>query len=370
MSLSIKIQRIGTASVAVAAAAMIAGCSKGLESVPLSSPSITGDTYTVTAQFTNALNLPAQAKVKLRGVDIGQVATITAHDFVASVVMRIRDDVLLPAGSTAELRSATPLGDLFVAIDPGDRRTATTHLVDGSTIPPAATSAGATVEELLSSAALLVNGGVIRNLTTLVNGAGSAVGGKGDELAALVHDTNDLLSRLNARTDQIKSALANTTALAESVAQRQVTLDAVLAAAAPAIATLAQTRDQIVDQTATVARVTKQLSRFPSLQGTDTRGLIAELNQLSAASNAMGTDPTVSLTNINRMIPILLKFTSGTTLHVNLDFTRLAIGSLPDMNYPGDPMTHGPDGTDYHAMIGSLRYEWNLLLDKVYGPRR
>jgi hypothetical protein len=40
------------------------------------------------------------------------------------------------------------------------------------------------------------------------------------------------------------------------------------------------------------------------------------------------------------------------------------------MNYPGDPEFHGPDGTDYHAMIGSLRYQWNLLLNKAFGPGR
>jgi len=46
----------------------------------------------------------------------------------------------------------------------------------------------------------------------------------------------------------------------------------------------------------------------------------------------------------------------------------VALGSLPDKNWPGDPAFHGPDGTDWHAMVGSLRYQWNLLLSKVYGP--
>ena len=34
-----------------------------------------------------------------------------------------------------------------------------------------------------------------------------------------------------------------------------------------------------------------------------------------------------------------------------------------------DYTMHGPDGTDWHAMVGSMRYEWNLLLGKIYGPR-
>jgi hypothetical protein len=52
------------------------------------------------------------------------------------------------------------------------------------------------------------------------------------------------------------------------------------------------------------------------------------------------------------------------------EFTRIALGNHPDMNYPGDPASHGPDGTDWHSLIGSLRYEWNLLVDKIYGPKR
>lgn len=365
-----RLLRAGTTGVALAATLVIAGCSAGLEAVPLSAPTASGGTYTVTAEFMSALNLPAQAKVKLRGVDIGEVESIRVSHFVAQVAMRIRNDVPLPASSSAELRSATPLGDLFVAIDPGQAEITAKPLVDGSTIPRTATSAGATVEDLLSSAALLVNGGAIRNLTTLINGAGFAVGGKGNDLASLLSGTNSLVSRLNSRTDQINDALRSTTALAQELNRRQDSINQAISAAAPAIYELAASRDQIADLTATIARITVQLSRFPSLQGTDTRSLIADLNHVSAGLNAAGTDPALSVDVINRLIPVVLKFTSGTNAHVNGDFTRLALGSLPDKNYPGDPMAHGPDGTDYHAMIGSLRYEWNLLLSKIYGLQR
>ena len=97
---------------------LMTGCAAGLDSVPLPSPGSRGGTYDLNAVFTDALNLPSKAKVRLYGADIGEVTSIEAVDFTAKVSMRIRHDVPLPAGSTAELRSATPLGDVFLQIRP------------------------------------------------------------------------------------------------------------------------------------------------------------------------------------------------------------------------------------------------------------
>ena len=364
--------RRGLRSVLAAALTMLlAGCSTGLQSLPLPAPGMTSRSISLTAVFANALNLPDKAKVKLNGADIGEVESIRAQNFTAYVQMRIRDDVALPVGSTAELRSATPLGDVFVAIRPGpDQAPAALLLHDGDTIGMNSTAAGATVEQVLSSAALLVNGGTIRGLVSMVNGAGQAVGGRGEKIAALLEQSNVLIFRLNARTAQIQTALRSTSELAATLSSRQDTLNQVIAAGVPATTVIADDTAQLADLVDAVGRITVQLSRFPSLQGTDTRSLIADLNHLSAAFNDISVDPDLSMTALNRLIAIMMKTTNSTSAHANLDIPQLAIGALPDMNYPGDPGFHKPDGTDWHAMIGSLRYEWNLLLSRALGPQR
>lgn len=355
---------------AIGLAGGISGCGVNLESLPLA-PSGTGNSYTVTAVFSNALNLPAKAKVKLNGADIGEVESITATDFTALVAMRIRTDVTLPEDTTAELRSATPLGDLFVAVRPASEQPEhPASLRDGGTIPLASTGGGATIEEVLSSAAMLVNGGVFGNLSAVLNGAGSTVGGHGIDVKAVLDQSTELISRLNARGRDIEAALHATSALAADISQRQSSLDTALAAASPASSVFADNTATVADLTDATARITRQLSRFPSLQGTDNRSIVADLNQLAATFNDITLDPGVSLNDINRVLPVAMKLTNSTSIHGIADVTRLALGSLPDKNYPGDPMFHGPDGTDWHAMIGSLRYEWNLLLDKIYGPER
>jgi virulence factor Mce-like protein len=357
-------------AVAAGLAVLVAGCATGLESLPLPAPGgAGGDRISLTAVFSNALNLPAKAKVKLNGADIGDVESIRAQDFAAYVTMRINPGVPLRAGVTAELRSATPLGDVFVAIKPDPHAVADAPLLhDGDRIAMNSTSAASTVEDVLSSATLLINGGAIRRLVTIVNGAGSAVGGRGEKVAALLQHSNTLISRMNARSAQIDGALRSTSDLAAALTERQDTLNEAIGAAGPGISAIHDNTGQLADLVDAVARVTSQLNRFPSMQGTDTRSLVADLNRLSATFNDISLDPALQLNRFNWLNELWISAAKGPNLAAIADIAQLALGSLPDMNWPGDPAFHGPDGTDWHAMVGSLRYEWNLLLGKIYGP--
>jgi virulence factor Mce-like protein len=351
--------------------ALLTGCAAGLDRLPLPAPEAGGQSYALTAVFSDALNLPAKAKVKLYGADIGEVDAIRARNFTALVNMRIRADVPLHVGATAELRSATPLGDVFVAIKPDSRQASDGPLLrDGDTIPLKSTAAAPTVEELLSSMAMLVNGGSVRHLVSIVNGAGRAVGGRGEKVGLLLKQSRTLLSRMTARSQQLNTALRRTSELAADMVARRDTLDDSLTAAAPAMAVIADNTTRLADLADSVARITRQLSRFPSVRGTDTRSLTADLNHLAAVFNDISVDPDLSLTSFNRLIGLWMHATNATAGHADLTVAKLTGGPWPGMNYPGDPELHWPDGTDWHLMVGSLRYEWNLLLDKIYGSQR
>ncbi|WP_046319089.1 MCE family protein [Mycobacterium sp. UM_Kg1] len=347
----------------------LAGCAGGLASIPLPAPGRIDGDLTLRAVFGNALNLPVKAKVKLNGADIGEVESIAADEFAALVTMKVSSGVVLYNDTVAELRSATPLGDIFVAMRPGPGTPIDSErLRDGDTIALDHTTSAATIEDVLGSAALLVNGGAIRRLVSTVNGAGTAVGGRGEKVSTLLHNSSALLSRLNQRSAQIDDALRNTSELAATLSARRESLNKALSAAAPATQTLADNATGVADLVAASARITTQLNRFPSMQGTDTRSTISDLNRLSDVFNQISTDPDLNLNIWNRMISGITHITSGPDIHAVGIITQLALGALPDKNYPGDPGIHGPDGTDWHAMIGSLRYEWNLLLSRIYGP--
>lgn len=365
------VRRALQTALAAGLATMVSGCAVGLDRLPLPAPVAGGKSFELTAIFSNALNLPANAKVKLYGADIGEVESIEAKDFTAQVRMRINGDAPVYEGATAELRSGTLLGDVFVQLRPDPQQAATAvRLREGETIPLASTAAAPTVEELLNSMAMLVNGGTVGHLVRTLNGAGQALGGRGEKVGNLLEQTRTLLSRMTARSGQLSDALRHTSEMAATMSARQATLDEALAAGAPAVATIADNANQIADVTDRVARITRQLSRLPSVQGTDTRSVMADLNKLAGVFNDIAVDPNLSLSAFNRLVGILMHSSNSTAIHGTGDVRQLALVPWPDKNYPGDPGFHWSDGTDWHLMVGSLRYEWNLLLDRIYGAQR
>ncbi len=364
--------RIKRALAAATTAAMVTtGCSVGLGDLPLPAPGVgTGGGYTVTAVFDNALNLPAEANVKLSGADVGTLKSLVAKNFTAVAELQIRDGVQIPADSTIELRSATPLGDVFVAINPPSPPNPDAPLLkDGDTIGLDGTAAAATVEGVLTSAAIVVNGGTVRNLTNLINGAGKATGDQGEALGNLMNLTDEVLGKLNARSADIEAALTETSALANRLDEKNPALTEILEAIGPATDVLAANTNQIVDVVQQLGATTSQLGRFPAIARTDDSGrsIVEDMNTLSRAWNDVALSPDTSLAALNRLIPVLVKSTSGSAVNLTAGIDRLVLGSIPDIGFQGDPAFHGPKRGDWAEMAGSVKYVLWRLQERVVG---
>ncbi|MQY16994.1 hypothetical protein NRB20_00570 [Nocardia sp. RB20] len=354
----------------MAGALTTTACSAGLDSLPLPAPSVGAHSYLITANFANALNLPTKAKVKLQGADIGEVEDMRARDFTAVVSLRIRSGVELPVGTTAELRSATPMGDVFVALTPPDGA-GSALLHDGSVIPESSTSDAATIEAVLSRAALLVNGGAVRDLAKVVNGLGADLGGRGNRLADLISQTSTLVHTLSQRSDQIRAAIRDTGALTDTIAAQQSTVNAAVAAAGPAVQAVGDNTQNIVDLAARLSRIAGELEKFPSVNGTGKRSLITDMNNLSAGLNAAANQPGLDLNVLNASIGIVGgKVASSTGAGADADVTKIAIGAVPDPNFPGNDQARIPEQTDWANFVGSLAYTLQRLRDRVIGPGR
>ncbi|MCV7318317.1 MlaD family protein [Mycolicibacterium confluentis] len=356
----------GTASACVAAC--VTSCSVGLDQMPLPAPSAGRQTYPVTATFTDALNLPAKAKVRLSGADVGEVESMAARNYQAVVTMKIASDVRIPVGTRAELRSATPLGDVFVALSPPAQVTsASPTLQPGDSIPVDDTASAASVEEVLSTAALLVNGGAIRNLTKVINGMGAAVGGKGDDLQVFLDESTRLIQSMSDRSQSIKAALAQTGDVAATLSERQTAINDALAAASPALSTLSDNTNHIVDLITQVNRITLQLAKLPSVRGEESRSMMADINRLSAALNDASQAPGASLANFNLLFGPIIKLTNSTSSNVDIDLADLAVGAFADPYHPADPGSRAPTREDFRNMVGSITYELIRVRNKFWG---
>jgi virulence factor Mce-like protein len=360
------------ATVAIIATAVFSsGCAtNGLASLPLPAPGLGSGGYMLTAVFSNALNLPMNAKVKLAGADVGQVESMVARNYTAVTTLRIRDGVLLPRGSTVELRTATPLGDVFVSLRPPVAADPDAPmLTNGDTIGLESTAAAATVESVLSSAAILVNGGAVRNFTNIINGFGKATGDQGQAFGDLIRKSNQLLATLDSRSDQISNALSELSRLSEQLDAKNQTITELMAAARPATDALAANTTELSNLLVQVGDTSRLLARFPSLGGTDTSGrsVIRDLNTIARAANDVAVSPDTSWLALNRMMPALIKSTAGNSISVHVSVDQLVLGSIPDIGFPGDRGLHGPNRYTWNQFIGSLKYTLWRLQERVVG---
>ncbi|WP_194818206.1 MlaD family protein [Nocardia sp. XZ_19_385] len=349
--------------------ALLTGCSVSVEDLPLPAPGVNGPSYHLDAVFSNALNLPDRAKVRVGGADVGEVESMTARDYTAVVRMRLLDSVRLPVGTKAELRSATPLGDIFVSLVP-PAEGGSPLLRDGDTIALPATVAAATVEDVLAATTLLVNGGVIRNLTRVLNGMGDAMNDDGQRLTALIAESRDLLATMASRTGDLRGVLARTAALADSLDARRTAINEVIGSAAPALAVIADNTAQIAGLADQIAAVTRQLQKFPSIQGTDTRSIIHDLNLLSEAFNESAVDPRVTMANLLRILPPTLKFFSANAAHSDVELRQVVLGPVDDPGHLADPEFRVPESADWANLVGSLAFVLTQLGNRVMGPGR
>ena len=364
--------RVRAALAVLAVTAVVSsGCAtNGLASLPLPAPGLGSGGYTLTAVFSNALNLPMNAKVKLAGADVGQVESMVARNYTAVTTLRIRNDVQLARGSTAELRTATPLGDVFVALKPPAADAPNLPMLkDGDTIGLASTAAASTVESVLSSAAVLVNGGAVRNFTNIINGFGKATGDQGQAFGELIRKSNRLIGTLDSRSDQIATALTQLSRLADQIDAKDRAITELMVAARPATSTLADNTTELSNLAVQVGDTTRLLARFPAIAGTDTSGrsIIRDLNTIAGAANGVAVSPDTSWVSLNRLIPPLVKSTAGNSISVHVSVDKILLGSIPDIGFPGDIGLHGPHRYNWNQFIGSLKYTLWRLQERVVG---
>ncbi|KAA0019439.1 MCE family protein [Antrihabitans cavernicola] len=354
--------KVGIALVAAAVVATASGCSVTVDKLPLPKPSVQGESYKLHAVFENALNLPAQAKVKIGGSDVGMVTDITTENFQADVSMDIRKDVELPEGTTAELRQATPLGDVFVAMSMPPKTPGVALLKDGATLGLDKTSAGATVEDILVSVSMLVNGGGLNQLSRIVTELDSAVAGRGPQLGHLVVELTNTIGSLNQRTAEIDGVLKQFDTVTATLNQRHAELGQVADSLPPMIGTLAENNRAIGDVLGKISTASAALGDFADTSSGELQGMLDNVSTLMGSLTQAGDNLGGTLDALHNLSPGVLATLRGNSLAVSATLSYLAIG---------DPSgSHLPNGSDVNAFVGSLAEVLQRLQARVTGGTR
>ncbi|MFJ2668859.1 MCE family protein [Nocardia fluminea] len=340
---------LAAAFCAAAVAASSSGCSMTVAELPMPEPGIGGPGYTLHATFRDALNLPDRAHVKIGGTDIGVVTGISTTSFLADVEMLIRTDIQLPQGTTVELRQATPLGDIFVAMTLPSAEEAGPPLREGATIGAENTASAASVEQLMMSVSMLINGGGLNQAAKVTSELNSIFAGKAPQLQHLIGEMTSVIAALNARTGDLDATLTGLSVLTGELARRKAELGAAADDFPQLIGLFAENNQAIVDLINKVAVTMDALGDFSATNGPQFVSLFQSIQNLMSGFSQMGDDLTGTLEGLHQIYPSVMDSVQGPTLAVGAILSYLDIGAITD---PAG--SRWPDGTDVPAFIGSI----------------
>lgn len=240
---------------ALVAAALIAGCSSsssgysGVYSIPLpGGASLGSHPYQVTAQFADVADLVPQSAVMVNDVAVGRVTRIylPPHSWTASVQMLVNGSVHLPANAIAQVSQSSLLGEQYIALSAPPGVTPAGRLADHAVIPLSRTTANATVEEVLGALSLLLNGGGIDQVHTIVTQLDAALTGNAPQIRSLLVQVHTTLVNLDAHKRDIFTALSGLRTLSATLAARDRQIAGALDNLTPGLRVLADQRHQLV----------------------------------------------------------------------------------------------------------------------------
>lgn len=262
---------------------LVSGCGTagftGLYNTPLPGGAELGDhPYTVMVHFQDVLDLVPQASVKVNDVAVGRIDRIELSDdnTTALVTMRVNGDVRLPANAFARLRQSSLLGEKFVELAPPPEN-ASGRLAEGAQIPMERTNRNPQIEEVLGAVSLLLNGGGIEQMQTIVKELNKAFTGNEEEIRSLLGNVNNVVSRLDRQRGEITKALDGLNRLSANMRAQTGNINNALDGLAPGLREIEAQRGQLVGM----------LQSLDKLSGTATHTVEASREDLVADLHAL-----------------------------------------------------------------------------------
>lgn len=246
-------RRTSRAVAALAAGALLSGAVSGCEfdgayDLPLpGSPVDEGNSFEVSAEFADILNVVPRSPVMVDDVVVGEVTDVERVGWHAVVTMAVRDDVVLPDNAIADIRQVSLLGEKYVALEAPESGASAGRLSEGDTIPLADTGRNPEVEEVLGALSFLLSGGGVAQLGTIVEELNLVMSGREDRLRALLGSLEDVVGTLDAQKADIIRAMEAMNNLTATLNAERQTITEALDATGPAIEVLADQHDELVD---------------------------------------------------------------------------------------------------------------------------
>jgi phospholipid/cholesterol/gamma-HCH transport system substrate-binding protein len=261
--------------------------------------------------------------VKLRGINVGTVSTITSDGTGAELHLHMKPSMLkdIPDNVAARIIPKTLFGEKYVdLVIPAQPSTARLH--DGSIITVDRTTSALEIDKALNDLLPVLQAVKPEKLNSTLNAIATALHGRGDELGATVAELDTYLKGLNPHLPQLKHDM---TALASVARTYNEAADPLL----HMLSNLIVTSNTVVDQQVQIARLLTDVTSA----ALTTRDLL-KLN----ATNI------VQVNSVNRdVVALLARYSPEFPC-----FFRGDAGLAPRIH---DAVPSGPPGLDHAAHV-------------------
>ncbi len=263
------------AALAVTAALGLSGCEAYDLPLP-GSPVDEENSYEVTATFESVLDLVPRSPVKVNDVTVGEVISIERVGWRAEAVLRIQDDVDLPGNAFADIRQTSLLGEKYVALEaPAGKKTG--ELADGDELGLDRTGKNPELEDVLGALSLVLNGGGVGQLQTIITEVNKVFDGRQDRARHVLGELERLMAGLDEQKQDIISAMEAMNGLAATLNRQKRTVTAALDSFGPAVEVLADQRKQLMRMLSALNRLGAVGTRVINASK---KSLIADLRHL------------------------------------------------------------------------------------------
>ena len=172
--------------------------------------SVLQDRYAVLATFPDAGGVFTNQEVTYRGITVGQVGNMTVVPEGVEIELLIDEGTKIPEEDVeARVMFKSAVGEQFVDILPGTDDAP--YLEDGSKIPLEQTSIPVSTQDLLSTLQAVLEGVPPEALKGAIDSAGTALAGRGDDIATILDSMARLAELFAERAPEVQGILRNGT---------------------------------------------------------------------------------------------------------------------------------------------------------------
>jgi phospholipid/cholesterol/gamma-HCH transport system substrate-binding protein len=269
-----------------------------LQSLPKVS-GVSGATYPIYAEFSNVLNLPDDAQVRVGAQVVGEVGAISTKNFQADLTLDVEQGIHLPVGTTAQIRFDDPLGDEYVLLQPptvpaNASQVNIRFLGAGARIPESSTSTAPSVEDTFGALSLVLNGGGINQLQTIIGQLNDTFNGNQLPIRSFLTTIDNGVSSLSGGKAAIDAALASISSLSSKLNGGRTTIATGISTIGPAIGVLASENRQIsglLQQLSNLGAVGSAVAQQSGQNAVvDAQDLLPVVQQLESVSSQLAPD--------------------------------------------------------------------------------